>query len=335
MIAHLIPAAAVAAGLSFLLVGLYLLLARKHGVIDHPGDRSSHSQPTPTGGGIGLVLALVVTGVIVGFVPTAPRFGGAAFAAGWSLVLAGVLPLALVGLWDDIRSVSAWLRLVMQFLAALGLLFLAPPENALLILPLGVLLVWSANAFNFMDGSNGMAGAQAAMSGALLAWVFSGAGQPGLALAAACVLAVALGFLPWNGRRARLFMGDAGSVPLGFAIAALCYLGVRAGALPWPAALTVLAVFWVDAGLTLFGRLWRGERWYTPHRKHVYQRLISRGWSHGQVLLLYMALNLFIVAPAVVAGTMRPEWALGGSILAFTVLSFFWGIVSLKLGEGP
>lgn len=152
-------------------------------------------------------------------------------------------------------------------------------------------------------------------------------------LAALSVSAVALGYLPWNWPPARCFMGDAGSVPLGWLLGALSLLGAIQGSLSWPVVLLLLAVFHVDAGLTLLRRIRAGERWYTAHRTHVYQKLMAQGWTHGQVLVAYAALNLFIVAPALAVAGLRPQWGWMAAITALMTLALAWYAVSLKLGE--
>lgn len=309
------------------LVFAYLGAARRRGVLDHPGARSSHLRPTPTGAGIALVVAMIAVSLAF----RAELDGAPA----WAGVLAGAALLSLVGLWDDVRGVSAWLRLITQIAVAGAWVTLMAPVAPVLMPVVLLGLVWTMNAYNFMDGSNGMAAGQALFTGLLLAIVFTGSGLPALALAALILAGAAAGFLPWNLGNARVFMGDAGSVPLGFMIAALCLLAVQAEVFPWPTALVVLAVFHVDAGLTLLGRLRRGEQWYTAHRQHVYQRLIAQGRSHGQVLRLYVALNFIVVAPVVIVTTLRPEWGLLASIVAVAALVAAWSAVSLKLGERP
>ena len=149
------------------------------------------------------------------------------------------------------------------------------------------------------------------------------------------VTGVCVGFLPWNLPSARVFMGDAGSVPLGWLLGGIAVVGAAAGVIAWPIVLLVLAPFHVDAGLTLLGRVWRGEQWYNAHRKHVYQRLIAQGWSHGQVLLAYTGLNLLIVVPAALLGMHHADWAWWLTALTFGLLVAGWCVVSLKLGKRP
>src|SRR5690606_30019488 len=127
------------------------------------------------------------------------------------------------------------------------------PLGGLVLLGLG--LVWMTNLYNFMDGSNGMAGAQAVFAGSLLAWLFSRAGDPAGALLSLALAVAALGFLPWNLGRARVFMGDVGSGALGYGIAGLLAWGWLHGAFSLPVAWLVMLVFTCDATLTLVTRV--------------------------------------------------------------------------------
>jgi Fuc2NAc and GlcNAc transferase len=255
----------------------------------------------------------------------------------WTLIL---LPLAsvlcVVGFIDDRRGLSARLRLVVQILAATGLLFQLnhPLPFAPWLYPLALIwLVWTMNAYNFMDGSNGMAGMQGVFSGVMLALVLLLNDAPVLALAAASLAAVCAGFLPWNAPIAKIFMGDSGSVPLGFLLAGLSLAALAEGKLNIPILLMLLLPFHIDAGLTLLSRICNKERWYTPHNNHVYQKLLNRGWTHGRVLQLYAAINALLVAPAVILGTLYPEgsWVVFGVITGALVTA--WYSVLLKLRE--
>src|SRR5260370_72174 len=138
------------------------------------------------------------------------------------------------------------------------------------------------NAFNFMDGVNGISGAHALIAGAVYAglgwWRHDGFMVP----AGAAVAASALAFLPWNAGRARVFLGDAGSYSLGAALATLAAYGVLAG-IPAEAVLGPLALYIADTAWTLQRRIRAGERWLEPHRTHVYQRWCDAGWSHQRV----------------------------------------------------
>lgn len=274
-------------------------LARRHalrrGLLDLPGERRSHATPTPRGGGIGIVLAWL----------------GAILALATAGVLPGPLALAVVaggalvggaGFADDHRPLSPWWRLAAH--VAAGLLLgaglwssgAAPwlAAGAALAVPIMV------NVWNFMDGIDGLAASQAALAAGGFAWL---GGAPAAAWPAAALAAACLGFLPFNFPRARIFLGDVGSGLLGYALvvpAALLLEGREpAGAAALlPVVFLPLSAFLLDATLTLGRRIVRGERWWTAHVGHAYQRLAARGGSHVPVTLAYAAWTVAAVAVA-------------------------------------
>jgi len=313
--------------LSLLLTGLATAYAGRSGLIDHPGERHSHREATPRGGGAGLVLALLLASLLpVPFLPAA-----------WNpVILPGLVVLALLGWWDDHRPLSARLRFAVQLLVCAWLAWNLPGDGALGApwMPVAAMLfaAWMINLYNFMDGSNGMAGAQGVFAAVVLAWLFARAGAEGFAWLSLLTAACCIGFLPWNLGRARVFMGDVGSLALGFLFAALLLYGVTTGAFSLPVGAMVMALFLADATLTLLGRVLRGERWYNPHRQHLYQRLIARGWTHGRVLLLYQGLNLALVLPGIVFGVNHPALAWPVAIALGVVLAGAWYLSIKKIG---
>jgi len=291
--------------LSWFLTGLATWYVSRAGLIDQPGERHSHRHPTPRGGGAGLVLAVLVATTLI--VPASvPQW--------WlSCVAPGFVTLAIVGWWDDHRSLSARLRFAVQLAVTLYLLAcLAGGKGLGGVIPMafaGLFVVWMTNLYNFMDGSNGMAGLEGVFAGSVLAWLFMRAGDGQTALLGLLLAAACAGFLPWNLGRARVFMGDVGSLVLGFSLAALLLHGVVGGAFVLPVAVLVLLPFLMDATMTLLARVMRGERWYNAHRQHLYQRLIAHGWSHGRVAMLYQAINLVLVLPGIGVAVRFPALA--------------------------
>lgn len=324
-----IAALALAVAASWLLVSFVLRHAGRFGLWATPGERQSHDRTTPTGAGLGLVLALIITSVLLDhYIAVEP---------GWLLIVLPVIgALAVVGALDDRYTVSAGLRLLIQF--AVSFVLLGWLDTHWLELDWwhwligATTVVWVMNVYNFMDGSHGMAGFQGVFAGLVLFVQFARQGEPALALPALLLAGVCAGFLPLNFPVARIFMGDAGSVPLGFALAALIGLGFSQGGLSLAAGLLVLSVFLVDTTLTLFKRVIGGEQWYTAHKQHIYQRLIDHGWPHSRVLLLYQAINLVLVAPAIVLAGMYPELAWGMAGMVFLLLTTGWVAASLRLG---
>jgi UDP-N-acetylmuramyl pentapeptide phosphotransferase/UDP-N-acetylglucosamine-1-phosphate transferase len=204
-----------------------------------------------------------------------------------SALLAGALILGLVGLCDDIRGLDARIRLVLQAcVAAMGAAIVAQSHDtsAALIAAGIVLFVGFTNAFNFMDGINGISALLAIWSGTWLA-VLAARGAPdwllpyGLALAAA-----AAGFLPWN-LAGRVFLGDVGAYFLGFAIAGGVFVAALSSA-GWLESLAVLAIYCADTSWALLKRVRRGRSWRAAHREHAYQRLVDVGLGHLAVAMI-------------------------------------------------
>lgn len=304
-------------------------MAKRSGMIAQPGERQSHELATPTGGGLGLIFSIVVTTVCLQMVIPLPEFW-------WQNMLPGVVLLAIVGWCDDRFPVSSIIRLLVQLAVSFWLLGYGWSEFSLkdtgLLAATAVAMVWMMNLYNFMDGSNGMAGFQGVFAGMTMAVFFQIGGQHVMALVALIVAAACVGFLPLNFPRARVFMGDVASVPLGFIFASLTVFGVMTGSLNLPVAILIMSVFIVDATLTLLSRVLCGERWYTAHAQHVYQRLIAQGWSHHQVLLIYQTVNVIVVLPALVLAEMYPQYAIVTVGCTLILLGTCWQIAKWRLG---
>jgi UDP-GlcNAc:undecaprenyl-phosphate GlcNAc-1-phosphate transferase len=293
-----------------------IALLRRLTVLDLPGERSSHSVPTPRGGG-----APIAVGVLGGG-SRAPGAGAAGLAFAVAVGFFGLL-----GLLDDLRGLPAISRLVLQAagaacVATLLVLRLPLPAFAMAVAALAaaVWLVGFVNAFNFMDGVNGISGAHALIGGAAYACL-AGWRQDGFGVAAGLALAAgACAFLPWNVGRARVFLGDVGSYSIG---AALAVLAVRliADGVPAEAVAGPVALYLADVAWTLQRRIRRGERWLEGHRTHVYQRWCDAGWSHQEVTLLTSALTVLLCLLGVVG-------LLGGTAVRVSAdLTGLWVIV--------
>ncbi|GGO99424.1 hypothetical protein GCM10011612_16670 [Actinomyces gaoshouyii] len=272
------------------LTAVTIPVLRRAGVIDVPVDRSLHARPVPRGGGGALILAAVLaagTGlagaVAEGAIPRSDRLIEVV-----SVGLSTILALTILGLGDDLYTLPIGARLLAQAGLGAGLALLTTSITGAplwLVIPLGAGAVAMINATNFMDGANGLAAGHALVAAAYYTHVASSARIPGLALVMAGLGGAAAGFLPFNAPRARVFLGDAGSYALGAAWsfgAALCL----ASGVPLLVAVAPLLVLATDTGLTLWRRARSGQRWYEPHREHVYQRLVAAGWPHWAVALL-------------------------------------------------
>ncbi|MGD9020927.1 MAG: glycosyltransferase family 4 protein [Lysobacterales bacterium] len=315
--------------LSFVASSVATAMARNAGMVIEPGKRQSHDVATPTGGGLGLVLAIVITSFYLHASLPLPAFW-------WIGMLPGILLLCTIGWLDDSRHVSAWLRIFVQLAVSIWLLASVSLQSyggdMVTAIITVVAMVWYMNLYNFMDGSNGMAAFQGVFAGLLLAVLLGIHDHVPAALLALVVAAACAGFLPLNFPSARVFMGDVASVPLGFIFAALSLYGVGQGAFTWPVAVLVMAVFIVDATLTLLARVIRREQWYTAHAQHVYQRLIGHGWSHRKVLVVYQAANLVIVLPAVVLAENNSNNAALTAGLTLALLGACWYFANRRLG---
>jgi len=304
-------------------------LARRSGMIKQPGKRQSHEVATPTGGGLGLIFSIVIMSICLGFVFPIPFFW-------WQNVLPGIVLLAIVGWRDDKAPVSSMNRLLVQLTVSLWLLGFGWSQFSLLGLGLFmctiVAMVWLMNLYNFMDGSNGMAGFQGVFAGLVIAVLFYTGEQYAMALIALLVAAACAGFLPLNFPGARVFMGDVASVPLGFIFASLAVYGMQTDSLSLSVSILVMSVFIIDATLTLLTRVLSGEQWYTAHAQHVYQKLIAHGWSHQRVLVVYQAINVIVVLPAIVLAEVYSQYAIVTAGLTLAFLGACWHIANRRLG---
>jgi UDP-N-acetylmuramyl pentapeptide phosphotransferase/UDP-N-acetylglucosamine-1-phosphate transferase len=268
-------------------------------LVDIPNERSMHGKPIPRGGGAAIVvvgLLGLAAGAGFGLGPQLPAFAG---------YLAGALLLAAVGLRDDVRSLPFGPRLAAQFVAAglmVGCLALPGPGQvgpfglgALGWLVVAAAILWTvgfSNAYNFMDGIDGLAATHGVVAGlgwALLAFV---ANEPWLALLSLLVAAGYGGFLVHNWPPARIFMGDVGSIVLGFTFAFILLAAARRMPVLAVAGVLLHWPFIFDTGFTLLRRLSRRENIFRAHRSHLYQRLVLAGWGPAAVTTLYALLSL-------------------------------------------
>lgn len=299
--------------LSWLLTGRVLAYLRHKAILDHPNDRSSHSIPTPRGGGWGVMLTLLPAWTLIAATADDPLRA--------LPILAGTVALMAVSWMDDRRGLGPAPRFLAQIAAVAAGLSALPGDGLVFqgLLPFwadrlvaAIGWLWFVNLFNFMDGIDGLAGGEAASIGAGLALVASlGALDPALALYGLAAAGAALGFLMWNWHPAKLFMGDVGSVPLGFTLGWLLLVLAASGL--WVAALLIPAYFLADATFTLLRRLAEGKKVWQAHREHFYQKATQRGRNHAQVVRLVLALNaallLLAVASLALGWTVLPAGA--------------------------
>ncbi len=309
--------------------------AARRALVDRPNERSLHTLPVPRLGGVGIAIA--VWAVMLAVIALSPG----PVAKDVLVWLAASIVTAATGLVDDLRPVSAGVRMAIQCVIALGFT-LAIGAPAQIVLAHGVALslpVWATtavwvvwivgvlNIYNFMDGMDGLAGAQAIGAGLAVAVALAAHGDTDLALLAGLLAAASAGFFVHNVGPARIFMGDAGSTMIGFTFAALALAAhARPDPLPLPVVPLALAPFLLDGTFTLLRRASRGEAVWKAHRTHLYQRAVTSGLNHREVLGPYTAW-IGAAAIAAVLGARAGGWAmlgLGGAMLAGLLAIFRW-----------
>jgi Fuc2NAc and GlcNAc transferase len=322
--------------LSALGTGVVRGLALSHGVLDIPNERSSHTSPTPRGGGASIVLVATL-GLLVLLL-----LGRVHLAIALALMVGGIA-VAGIGFVDDRRSVPASVRLAVHLSAALWatesigglpsvllgdhLVYLGWVGHVLAVLG----IVWVLNLFNFMDGIDGIAGTEAVfvLVSAGICGVITGRG-PEISSIALLIGAASMGFLLWNWPPARIFMGDIGSGYLGYVIGVLALAATvenPAGVWVW---LILGGSFFVDATVTLTRRLLRGERTYQAHRTHAYQWLARRWRSHKKVTVGVLAINVLWLLPCACVASVRP--GLAGWMLLIALFPLV--VIALLAGAG-
>ena len=279
-------------------------------MLDRPNKRSLHARPVPRSGGISIAAGVAACAAASEVV--------ALQGVGAILAIAG--GLALLSLVDDTYALPASVRLAAHIAAAgaaLGVVvgIAEPALFAVLLLA----IAWYANLYNFMDGSDGLAGGMAVLGFGAYAWVAHQTGHAALATASGGIAVATLPFLLANFHPARLFMGDVGSVPLGFLAGAMGVLGWRDGVWPLWFPVLVFAPFVCDATLTLVKRLLRRVRVWEPHKDHYYQRLVRMGFGHRATALIEYAAMAGCAATAILVRAAEPA-AQAGALGAVAVV---------------
>jgi len=290
-------------------------------LLDKPNERSSHDRPTPKGGGVGILAAFILASL---FLKIPLTF--------W---LAATL-LAVFSFFGDRFEISPKFRLSVQFTAALVLVspivfFHSSPTLSpgvppiLCILPLSVFIVGTANFYNFMDGINGIAGITGLVAFALLAFSASLLEIDfSFVTLAICVSLSCLGFLPFNMPRAKVFMGDVGSILLGFVFAGMV-IWLSKSFLDFICLVAFLFPFYADELTTMAIRIREGENLLQPHRRHFYQLLANeKGIAHWKVSVGYGLMQLAVGLTALFLkpfGTLMVLPVLAAYLSAFVLVS--------------
>lgn len=303
-----------------------LLMARN--VIDTPNSRSSHTQPTPRGGGVVVVLA-VIAGIAI------LKMGAQAWPTDLFPIIIIAFLLGCVSLTDDIRNLSPGLRLLCQALAV-GIALAIAPELVLTSIPVlpfwlaslitAMIWVWFINLYNFMDGIDGITGVQTVtISLGICLLGITGAISFDIVAPIAIIGVASLAFLFWNWAPAKIFLGDVGSIPLGFMLGwALLYI-THEGA--WVAAVIIPGYYLADATITLLKRAIRGEKVWTPHREHFYQMPVLHNVRHDLIVLRIILANAVLVCISIWVTPMDYIYALCmGSLI---ILGLLWHLSRL------
>jgi UDP-N-acetylmuramyl pentapeptide phosphotransferase/UDP-N-acetylglucosamine-1-phosphate transferase len=257
-------------------------------ILDHPNFRSLHTTPVTRTGGLGMLPGVLISWVLLPSALPLP-------------VWIGVSLLTAVSLADDVFTLPAWWRLLTHSAVAawLAAVLLADAHGWLIAGVATVAIVWMINLYNFMDGSDGLAGGMTLIGFGcygLTAWLV---GNEAFAMLNFCIVAAAAAFLLFNLYPARIFMGDVGAISLGFLAAAFGLLGWTNGLWSLWFPLLVFSPFIADASVTLAKRCLRREKIWQAHREHYYQRLVQSGFGHHNTALFGYVLMLAAGASAV------------------------------------
>ncbi|KAF0188943.1 MAG: Fuc2NAc and GlcNAc [Desulfobulbaceae bacterium] len=311
-------------------------IALRHSLLDIPNLRSSHSQPTPRGGGLAILLACYLGGAYL-------LFAGK-IAISHIVALGGCgLGIAIIGLLDDLFHLTATRRIIVHFgCALLALNFLPYGSNtlvhlgngsfsAVMLVLLAVGVVWFINLYNFMDGIDGLAGAEAVSVALGAGFLLYYSGEMGSYFILLLLLgASVLGFLMLNWPPAKIFMGDACSGFLGFFFGTIALFTAQATRMTLWAWFILLGVFVVDSTVTLITRVCQGEKFYEAHRSHTYQILARRLHSHKKVTLAVLAVNVLWLLPCAFISISWPSYGLLCTIVSYMPLV----LASVMVGAG-
>ena len=320
---------------SMVMTGMVRRYSLHKSLIDIPNERSSHNTPTPRGGGMAIVISVLIS-------------LGVMFYAQWitlnvflALVSGGII-VAVTGWLDDHRHVSPLFRgllyaaaviITLFFLGGLSVLNLGGYSFTLPLLTniLAVIgMVWLINLYNFMDETDALAAVQTICAGLFLGFLFLLSHQTGQAGLSFLIIASCAGFLYWNWPPARIFMGDVGSCFIGFYFGTLAIIGETTDSVSILVFFILLGVFICDATLTLLLRIIKKDVWYKAHRSHAYQRLVQMGFSHKQIAVGLIAVNVTLLWPMAYVVYHWEQLTIFMLMLAMFLLSLFWAGIQIR-----
>ena len=273
--------------------------------LDAPNSRSLHTKAIPRTGGLALVLGVLVSLFLLGGMWV------------WIALLSALMSVSLA---DDFVNLPVHLRFTIQLaVSALFVYFLTPQSVWWLAFLAVIALVWMTNLYNFMDGSDGLAGGMAVFGFGTYAVAAYLAGHTQIAMLNGAIMFSSVAFLFFNFHPAKIFMGDSGSIPLGFLAGAVGIYGAQANLWPLWFPLLVFSPFIVDATVTLIKRAIRHEKVWQAHREHYYQRLVQLGWGHKKTAIVEYVLMLSVSVSAL--------FALKLTNVGVAFILLFWGFV--------
>lgn len=322
--------------LTLLFTGYMRHYALKKNIIDNPNERSSHSIPTPRGGGVAVVCSYLLALAVLIYSQQLTLH------IGLILIVAGFV-IALLGFLDDHGHINSMLRLAIHFLVAIAVVISLGGFAEVTVfngIQLGffaniiavLFLVWLLNLYNFMDGINGIASVEAITTTVSMAILYfllnTSLNSDMLWLLAACVF----GFLLWNFPKAKIFMGDACSGFLGLTLGILALIALKENLALFCAWIICLGVFVVDATYTLIKRVVNGYKMYDAHRSHSYQILSRKCNSHTPVTLVVVVINLLWLFPIAYLTVMQ-QWTYPEIDVLIAYLPLIFISVRLKAGN--
>jgi UDP-N-acetylmuramyl pentapeptide phosphotransferase/UDP-N-acetylglucosamine-1-phosphate transferase len=321
--------------LSYITVAYIRRLALRYNILDNPNERSSHTIPMPRGGGLAIVFLVLIASIVFADQTQANR-------SLIYIVLGAVL--ALVGWRDDLFSLSATYRFLVQGLVAV-ISMLAMGYFRVVRVPLigefdlgavGIIITFfwiigMINAYNFMDGIDGMAGGVAVIAG--LGWMILSMNVHNSFVfwVALAIAATNVGFLGHNWPPAKIFMGDVASTFLGYSFAVLPLLSASQTGDALTVGTLLMWIVIMDTFMTFLRRLVKGENVFSGHRSHLFQQLVMGGYKHGMISALY----IFLTALAVL---LSYEWSHGDQVaplLIFIGLPLIWILLSMHAARLP
>ena len=307
----------------------------RNNVVDVPNERSSHINPTPTGGGLAICISILFAIIIFP--------GSDSSISSLKLGLApGVLVIGIVGWLDIHREVAVVTRALLYLLASVWAIIMLGGFSEIVIGPYLVsigwfgsifavfAISWLLNLYNFMDGTDGLASVQAISTSFYGLLFFSIVGETNASIVCGTILLSCCAFLIWNWAPARIFMGDVGSCALGFTFGVLAVYSEITSSIPVMCWFVLLSIFIADSTFTLFRRMISGDTWYRAHNTHAYQRLVQMGMPHKLLATYVFLTNFFVLGPLAYLVWQMPKFAIPVVCSLYAVLFALWMTIHLR-----